>query len=232
MTTTAERPISIAASIQADQEPRRMRRLRNILAAIAGGAPCPLCRKAISPEAIDNDRFEFNESEELIHGDCAEIARLSRPRESHTIPRDEIQDFHLRAGEEDVIFEVVTGNGHRVCMSGLALQKMAEDRREADALLQDGGTTLFHVNEYLVDRAYGGPEEGGWHYPAGRFLECHAVTVNQEEAHALLERLEEQIREDNRELPAVSSVLSRGQHALMVEEFPGRDFPEHRPCCE
>ena len=134
MTTQAERPISIAASIQADQEPSRVRRLRNILAALGGRAPCPLCQKRISPEAIDGRRFEFNGREELIHADCAEIVRASRHRESHTVRRDAIQEFHLRPGEEDLIFEVLTSNGQRVCMSGPALERIAETRREADAI--------------------------------------------------------------------------------------------------
>ena len=31
--------------------------------------------------------------------------------------------------------------------------------------------TLF-VNVYRVERRYGGPEEGGWHYDSGEFLHC------------------------------------------------------------
>ena len=38
----------------------------------------------------------------------------------------------------------------------------------------------FHLNEYLTDRAFGGPEEGGWWYDTGRFVACHGTypTVN------------------------------------------------------
>ena len=33
----------------------------------------------------------------------------------------------------------------------------------------------FHLNEYLANRAYGGPEEGGWWYDTGRFVACHGA---------------------------------------------------------
>ena len=32
----------------------------------------------------------------------------------------------------------------------------------------------FFVNQYEVDRCFGGPEEGGWYYDRGEFLSCLA----------------------------------------------------------
>ena len=33
----------------------------------------------------------------------------------------------------------------------------------------------FHLNEYLTNRAFGGPEEGGWWYDTGTFVACHGT---------------------------------------------------------
>ena len=33
----------------------------------------------------------------------------------------------------------------------------------------------FHLNEYRTNRAYGGPEEGGWWYDTGSFVACHGT---------------------------------------------------------
>ena len=33
----------------------------------------------------------------------------------------------------------------------------------------------WFVNEYLTWREYGGPEEGGWHFDAGPFIECRGA---------------------------------------------------------
>ena len=32
----------------------------------------------------------------------------------------------------------------------------------------------YFVNQYEIDRCYGGPEEGGWYYTSGEFIECLA----------------------------------------------------------
>ena len=75
MTSTAERPISIAQSIEADQEPRRMRRLRNHLIAEREGAVCPLCRKGLSPLCIERRNYGFDQQDKLVHQDCGRMAR-------------------------------------------------------------------------------------------------------------------------------------------------------------
>ena len=31
---------------------------------------------------------------------------------------------------------------------------------------------IWYVNIYETNRAYGGPEEGGWYYDTGDLLEC------------------------------------------------------------
>ena len=42
----------------------------------------------------------------------------------------------------------------------------------------------FHLNEYLANRAFGGPEEGGWWYDTGRFVTCHGAYGTVAEATA------------------------------------------------
>ena len=44
------------------------------------------------------------------------------------------------------------------------------------------------INVYRVNRDYGGPEEGGWWYDTGEFVECHPVKP--EDARAKYEEVE------------------------------------------
>ena len=41
---------------------------------------------------------------------------------------------------------------------------------------------IWYVNEYETNRAYGGPEEGGWWYDYGIFMTCRGVFDNAKEA--------------------------------------------------
>ncbi len=43
-------------------------------------------------------------------------------------------------------------------------------------------SVLFHVNEYSLNRAYGGSGEGGWCYDVGRFIKCHGIYSTREYA--------------------------------------------------
>ena len=83
-----------------------------------------------------------------------------------------------------------------------------------------------YVNVYMVDQAYGGPEEGGWWYNTWAIEESHACP-DREQAERLRTWLEagdfnNQVQ-GNREL---GSVLSRGVWELHVEDEPGSDGGE------
>ena len=41
---------------------------------------------------------------------------------------------------------------------------------------------------YEIDRAYGGPEEGGWHFDTGELVRLLALAPTEDRAYALAER--------------------------------------------
>ena len=88
----------------------------------------------------------------------------------------------------------------------------------------------FHLNEYLANRAYGGPEEGGWWYDTGRFVACHGAFGTVDEATAARDAKANWLAGP----PAGparpgSSVLCTGWPVLRIEPHAGRDFPATRP---
>jgi hypothetical protein len=82
------------------------------------------------------------------------------------------------------------------------------------------------VNVYLADRAYGGPEEGGWWYDTGELVECYPVPTREAEALAAALRFGKFSNEGRR---PKSSVLSEGVYEIRVEKRPGHDYPTVRP---
>ena len=91
---------------------------------------------------------------------------------------------------------------------------------------------------YEIDRAYGGPEEGGWYFDTGVPSEEYAVNTRffpeeatkdiqayREVLDALVDKVNE---EENRRSP--SSVLSNGDY-LSVEVHEGfpTAYPTHKP---
>lgn len=83
------------------------------------------------------------------------------------------------------------------------------------------------VNVYLVDRRYGGPEEGGWYYDVGtavsseEVLPVNVLTVAQAKRTGCLV--------ENEGRPPVSSVRSIGRYIVVIEDTPARDYPTERP---
>ena len=84
---------------------------------------------------------------------------------------------------------------------------------------------------YEMDRAYGGPEEGGWWYDTGQLErpfrivtgEARAITLVAR-ANALLERLQRTKR-------SVSSVAYQGgrHRVVLFENAAPHDFPKNAP---
>ena len=95
----------------------------------------------------------------------------------------------------------------------------------------EDGQTVWYVNEYETDRAYGGPEEGGWWYDTGRFIKCRGIFTERVDAHDLSVRIEkEEMRERRKGLHSPGSMLSSGQWpVVLIEDHPGRDYPRERP---
>ena len=86
------------------------------------------------------------------------------------------------------------------------------------------------VNVYLVNRCYGGSEEGGWWFDAGEIVEC-VPCRNEVFARKVKESFEkgEYSNEGRREL---SSVACGGVYEVVIEDRPGEDYPKEKPFYE
>lgn len=87
---------------------------------------------------------------------------------------------------------------------------------------------------YETDRAYGGPEEGGWWFDTGELLEDEGVWAfdSWEAANAALPEIEAMVarrnKDEKRREPG--SVLCDGWLAAqIVEGVPEKEYPKHRP---
>jgi hypothetical protein len=91
--------------------------------------------------------------------------------------------------------------------------------------------TQFYVNVYLVDRAYGGPEEGGWWFDYGLFQAEQSTSRHEEDAATReAERLQRWCDEENAQRRSdISSVVSEGRYVVYVEDEAGADWPAQRP---
>jgi hypothetical protein len=100
---------------------------------------------------------------------------------------------------------------------------------------------FWTVAIYLVDQAYGGPEEGGWYYQCGERQDqvldgvdptvLLQVTFDEDlairYAEMAQERLDATINAGRRD---ISSVLSEGRYnALVYNGYPPAHYPETRP---
>lgn len=91
---------------------------------------------------------------------------------------------------------------------------------------------VWFVNVYEVDRVYGGPEEGGWYYDAGRLMATYQISGTYDDA----DELREQIRDGEWESTGNSGSVtySGGDYDLEITlGAPGAEFyPEERPFYE
>lgn len=98
-------------------------------------------------------------------------------------------------------------------------------------------STIVSVAIYEVDRAYGGPEEGGWYYtavPSDEFAihtkifkanDVDGIDAHREELSALANKIN---TDEQRKHP--SSVLSNGDYlAVGTREGYPSAYPESRP---
>lgn len=92
-------------------------------------------------------------------------------------------------------------------------------------------TPRLFVNVYLHDRAYGGPEEGGWWYDTyDPWEEECKVFDTEEEARHYHAVLHGKIEDENGNRRSdINSVLSEGRYVAFVEAFPPRPLPTRRP---
>jgi hypothetical protein len=84
------------------------------------------------------------------------------------------------------------------------------------------------VNIYLIDRAYGGPEEGGWYYECGQAIDSREVLeddLREVKGNAELWCIEE----NKNRRSDIGSVLSEGKYVVCIDDEPGKDYPSERP---
>lgn len=83
----------------------------------------------------------------------------------------------------------------------------------------------FYIAVYRVDRAYGGPEEGGWYYDCGELIKV-VIASSQEEAEEIRDKLCEEYRETGTRY----SVLPGDDYDVGIQTtFPADYFPERTP---
>ncbi len=86
------------------------------------------------------------------------------------------------------------------------------------------------VNVYLTDRAYGGPEEGGWWYDYGEAYSSEQFIGDEIFAAKILAVAREWCEEENRHRRSdTNSVLSQGCYVARIECHPAQDYPAEKP---
>lgn len=126
-------------------------------------------------------------------------------------------------------------NWNDVRQSGLPMETVAAEYFEAgwDAAMKHTedeswvnrrvSENIRYVNVYLVHRAYGGSEEGGWYYDAGELIETRTA-CNEEDAKAILLLMETDYDANKRRYHYEGSWA-----VARIEDRPGQDYPVRRP---
>jgi len=87
---------------------------------------------------------------------------------------------------------------------------------------------------YEIDRAYGGPEEGGWWYDTGTLVRPWRIVASEDRAYELARRANSLLDRLQRRKRSVGSVAyAGGRHVCSVyENTAPAHYPEHRPYYE
>jgi hypothetical protein len=84
-----------------------------------------------------------------------------------------------------------------------------------------------YVNVYLVNRCYGGPEEGGWWFEEGELIDTFCLPSEEECLKLKQELLAGEYSNEGR--APLSSTQCTGVYWIRVEATVGKDFPEEDP---
>lgn len=92
----------------------------------------------------------------------------------------------------------------------------------------------YIVAFYEIDRAYGGPEEGGWWYGCGTLRRVTAVTKSKEKAHQIAGRANDLLHHLQRNQRSVGSVLYSGGRfeARVYKDTAPPGYPQEIPYYE
>jgi len=93
---------------------------------------------------------------------------------------------------------------------------------------------IRYVNAYVVSRRYGGPEEGGWYYDCGTFLDGVPFRPDIEGSEEAAKKLLKEVWEpayppDPRNRQGRYSVNGGDDLELYVDDERGSNFPTERP---
>jgi hypothetical protein len=86
-----------------------------------------------------------------------------------------------------------------------------------------------YVNVYVLERPYGGPEEGGWYYEAGfPYLSVDVTSMSEDDRRELVEALT-RAYPDERKRSSVLYGRDGYDYQVVVEEHEARQWPEEAP---
>lgn len=89
----------------------------------------------------------------------------------------------------------------------------------------------YLLSFYEIDRAYGGPEEGGWWYDCGTHVRTFAVYHDKQKAYEMAykaNRILSRLQKNKR--PVGSVIYGGGRHSVIVHKNRAPEFfPEKRP---
>lgn len=91
-------------------------------------------------------------------------------------------------------------------------------------------TKKIFVNTYLEDKAYGGPEEGGWWYNTWTIIESKKH-LTQMDAEAAMLKVEENVHKENDGRFPIDSMASQGIYRAYLEAWPGESGSDYSPWC-
>lgn len=109
---------------------------------------------------------------------------------------------------------------------------------DADLIHDEPEPAFYTVAIFLVDRAYGGPEEGGWYYDCGEptmdveladDMHFPHIFKSRAEASEHAKKVNELLEPENKDRPSIDSVLSRGRYFAKVCDGYPKPYPETRP---
>jgi len=92
----------------------------------------------------------------------------------------------------------------------------------------------YSVGIYMIDKAYGGPEEGGWWYTYGSPEEEHAHHTKHFEDYDAANRYSEMlynliVKPLNEGRKSIDSMLSEGIYDTYIQDGDPRPFPDQVP---
>jgi len=93
------------------------------------------------------------------------------------------------------------------------------------------GIRMWYVNTYELDQGYGGPEEGGWWYSCGEFVEGVRVFGPERLAWWVRDKVQERT-ENLSDVPLSSVVYAGGIFTVLLEDHAGRSWPDYVPWYE